>query len=361
MNEQNLQDLRDLLVREFNEDELAALCRDVGINYADLPGMGPYGKTREIIARVQEQHLTATLMQRVEALRPEQFRASGLADANMDRPLAPPASNVAAALAAEAESIQVGKSDMSINEPALVNPFRKRGDSGAAGDGPRPGALPLRARLLIFVVIVLLVAVAVLSVVVRPGANTGGGSATPAAGDVTLLPAANITTTVETVALSPTAAVAATPLPVGTVTAKSAAPVATPSDPAAAAVQAINEQLLNFYMGKATEDQVRQSWGSKFIIISNFTYKTLKSRLGADLSKGDTLNVTLRYDKPPTLVSERNGTATVSTREYWTYTNPANNKKMCDLSDYTYTLTKNGDTYTIKDIRSRGVSGKCEP
>ncbi|MCL4505170.1 MAG: hypothetical protein M1434_06715 [Chloroflexi bacterium] len=358
MNEQNLQDLRDLLVREFNEDELISLCHDVGINYADLPGMGPYGKTREIIARMQEQHLTSTLMQRVESLRPEQFRAAGLSDANMDRPLAPPASNAAAALAAEADAIQVGQSGVNINEPALVNPFRNRGDAKSSNGGQRHSALPLRVRLIIFVAIVMLLAVAVLSIVVRPGAN-GAASPTPAA-DVTLMPAsADMTTTAETLAQA-TSAPAATPLPVETVVAQSATLSVTDTSPAAAAVRTINDQLINFYMGKATEDEVKASWGSKFTIISSFAYKTLKSRLGADLSKGDTVNSTLRYDKGPTLVSEKNGTATVSTREYWTYTNPANNKKMCDLSDYTYTLVKASDAYQIKDIRSRGVSGKCE-
>ena len=358
MNEQNLQDLRDLLVREFNEDELISLCHDVGINYADLPGMGPYGKTREIIARVQEQHLTSTLMQRVESLRPEQFRASGLSDANMDRPLAPPASNAAAALAAEAEAIQVGQSGVNINEPALVNPFRKGGDAKSPDNAQRPSALPLRVRLLIFIAIVVLLGVAVLSIVVRPGANETA-SITPTA-DVTLMPAAaDMTTTVETLAQS-TSAPAATPLPVETVVAQSAAMSITDSSPAAAAVQTINDQLINFYMGKATEDEVKASWGSKFTIISSFAYKTLKTRLGADLSKGDTVNATLRYDKGPSLVSDKNGTATVSTREYWTYSNPTNNKIMCDLSDYTYTLVKTSDTYQVANIRSKGVSAKCE-
>jgi len=119
--------------------------------------------------------------------------------------------------------------------------------------------------------------------------------------------------------------------------------------------------LVAWYGGKAkTEDFKPDFAAAKYQVIINFAYKTLKAKLGADLSKGDTLNVTLRYDKVPTLTAEKNGVATVVTKEYWVYTNAANSKSYCDNSEYTYTLSKVGDIYQVKDLRSRSISAKCE-
>ena len=390
MNEQNIQRLREILVRDFNEDELAALCHDIGLNYADLPGMGPYGKTREIITAIQEQRLARTLMYRVQQLRPEAYKEAGLETVEPEKPLAgqpqtgpagatattaPTAvtgataatgpSTVTAAsaatrptAAASAAATPTGSTESPSSITKIDPPDVDKESDKTMSSEPRKSALPLRGRLIGFIIVVLLLAVAALSIVLQPRKG-GTPVSVPPTTAVTLMPAAGPLTT--TTQLTQTVAAAATPQSI--VPEDTPTPTGTISEthPAAVAIRNINDTLVAFYMGKAKADDFKPDFAAaKYQIIINFAYKTLKTKVGADLTKGDTLNVTLRYDKAPTLSAEKNGVATVVTKEYWVYANPTNSKSYCDNSEYTYTLSKVGDVYQIKDFRSKAISSKCE-
>jgi len=223
MNEQNIQQLRDLLVREFNEDELTALCRDIGLNYTNLPGVGSYGKTREIMTAVQEQHLIRTLMYRVQQLRPTQYLEAGLESVEPEKPLPPgqaaasqpltgrqqdgkaaaaatvafsnsmpgtPQSNTPAGSASSTSSPISATAGKSTTEPELIKEAPKTMNTG----GSQKSALPLRVRLIGFIIVVLLLAVAVLSIVLQPRKG-GTPLSPPPTTAVTLLPASGAITT----------------------------------------------------------------------------------------------------------------------------------------------------------------------
>lgn len=49
----NLSKLREFLLNELSEQELIALCKDIGLDYRSLAGTGAFGKTRELLIAVQ--------------------------------------------------------------------------------------------------------------------------------------------------------------------------------------------------------------------------------------------------------------------------------------------------------------------
>ncbi|HEY3288649.1 MAG TPA: hypothetical protein VGK87_00840 [Anaerolineae bacterium] len=381
INEQNIQKLRDLMVSEFGEDELQTICRDIGLSYADLPGMGPYGKTREMINAVQQLHLVRTLMNRVEQLRPSAYKEAGLETVEPEKSTVTPQAGMPAPTPPAAGSgmfvpqapITVAAENMpsaAKSSPAMTpatgdrirpdSPIHDREVSSTMDTGgSRKSALPLRVRLIGFIIVVLLLAVAALSIVLQP--RKGGTPVSPPPTTaVTLLPASGAIT--DTSQISPLLGVkAATPLPVAPV--PTPAPTGTVSEthPAALAIRSINDTLVAFYGGTAKAEDLKPDFtAAKYQVILNFAYKTLKTKLGADLQKGDVLNVTLRYGKVPTMTSDKNGIATVVTKEYWAYTFATTSKSYCDNSEYTYTLSKVGDNYQVRDLKSRAISSKCE-
>jgi hypothetical protein len=348
MNEQNLTQLRELLVKEFTEDELVALCQDVGINYAELPGMGAYGKTREIIAMAQARNVIDTLAARVNDLRPDAYKAARLPPMAPQTPMGA-ALNDPTRLPPEGVPAEV-------NDPVDREPYRP--NNGVVS------ALSPRTRMIAIIVAVVLLAVAALTIILpKPGANTPP-TPTP---DMTATALALLPPTVQAVdVMTPTegatsAEVAATSELSPSVDANAtAAPAANQSHPAAQAITSINNQLIEFYTGKVPATDIKPYWGSSpYKVVTDFAYKTLKSKLGVDLAKGDEVSVTLRYEKQPELISENGDTSQVSTREYWGYTNPKTGRSICDTRDYTYTLLKNGDKYQVMGLRSKLVSARC--
>lgn len=342
MTEQNLTQLRELLVREFTEEELNALCNDIGLKYADLPGMGPYGKTREMITAAQEKHVIPDLMARVNDLRPEAYKAAhmpGLDTETTTPAPGEPSSQAEPASARVAEASAGAPRD--IGKPSAVSQ-------------PRISGLSLRARLIGFIIVVLLLAVAVLTLVYKPTAAPVAPLPTE-----TAMPQVStaLTTTGETQGAVVTDTTALQPASELTPTAA----IIGDSHPAAQAVLGLNDQLMNFYTGKEQETALQQYWSATaYKIVTNFAYKTLKTRLGVDIAAGDVPAVSMHYVKSPALQSESGNTAKVTTREYWSYTNSKTSKSICDTSDYTYTLVKTGDKYVVDDLKSRSVSSTCE-
>ncbi len=377
MNEQDIQRIREILVREFSEEELIVLCRDIGVSYDGLAGMGPYGKTRELMNVVQEEHISRTLMHRVQQLRPQAYKDAGLETVEPERALTitPPPQAGSPEAGETAAPREIGSSAPEfLSKSPTVAPGLREGDASATNhpnpvsekeaskpmnNDSRQSILPVRIRLIGFIIVVLLLAVAALSIALQP--RKGGTPViVPPTTVVTLQPATGALTT--TNPLSPeVSTVVATPQPVVVEDTPTPAGTISETHPASMAIRSINDTLVAFYGGKATTDDFKADFvAAKYQVIINFAYKTLKTKVGADLQKGDKLNVTLRYDKGPLLTAEKNGVATVVTQEYWVYINPANNKTYCDKAQYTYTLSKVGDAYQIRDLKSKPVSGKCE-
>lgn len=63
--------LRYLLVTRFDENELRTLCFDLGIDYDDLPATGKVNKARELVACLERQKRTASLLKAGKRLRPD--------------------------------------------------------------------------------------------------------------------------------------------------------------------------------------------------------------------------------------------------------------------------------------------------
>ena len=67
----HLSHLRQALDARFNEDELRALCSELGMDYDDLPGRGQAAKARELVADLTRHARVAELVAAGERLRPD--------------------------------------------------------------------------------------------------------------------------------------------------------------------------------------------------------------------------------------------------------------------------------------------------
>ena len=89
----SLPDLRDLLARHFNQEELRQLCFDLGIEYEDLRGDTRHAKAQALVAYCHRTDDLPHLITRCRALRPA-----------VNWPAPPPAADQAGQLALQAEA-----------------------------------------------------------------------------------------------------------------------------------------------------------------------------------------------------------------------------------------------------------------
>ena len=355
MNDPNLARFRDFLIVEFSEEQLAELCQDVGLNYADLPGTGAYGKTRELIEIARSRRLLSALMNRAKELRPDAYRNASIKDVEQEG-------------AAEA---------IPLVEPKLDSPAMAEPEGGVQMlQRPAPqeeraallATLTPRARLLAILVAVLLLVVAALTIILP---KQGGNASIPNTPDATALAISSTQMTAEAAALAqPTIAPAAVDTmtqSVDTTTAMTDTMTNTqttteqPAGDAAAAVKAINDQLIQFYTGKVDEATIKPHFATgPYKAVTTFAYTTLKRSLGIDITKGDLIDVEMHYVKDPVQAVESGDNFTVSSTEYWGYTNPSTNRSLCDTRNYVYTLVKNGENYQVTGLKSTLVSKTCQ-
>jgi hypothetical protein len=374
MNDQNMARLRELLLNEFSEEELASLCQDAGINYAELPGVGAYGKTREMIEAARARHTIRALMVRARDLRPEAYKAAGIATLEAE-------AGAVAPRQARAESPVPRPRPIGGAAPAATTHAQTTpADTSTSGSG---SVLSPRVRMAAIAIAVLLLAVVVLSLVqpkpaTTPALPAATGTIVAAAPTSAPAQAATAAPTVQAnVAVTPGGAITATIAPAPTqrpTVAATATPVKSPtpqptptiseSHAAAQAVRAINEQLVKFYTGEASAEDLKQYWrGDAYQVVLNFAYNILKRQLGVDLARKQSFSVGTRYTRVPFLVSESGNTAQVQSREYWRYTNPTTKRTVCETRNYSYTLMKEGDTYRVYQVNAfRGdlVGTNCQ-
>jgi hypothetical protein len=68
--QENLAELRRLLIAHFDESELRDLCFELAIDYEDLPGQGKRSKCRELVTYVRRRGLTSKLVAECRKQRP---------------------------------------------------------------------------------------------------------------------------------------------------------------------------------------------------------------------------------------------------------------------------------------------------
>jgi hypothetical protein len=382
--EQNPAWLRELLLSEFTEEELAALSRDIGINYTELPGMGAFGKTRALIESARARHGLRALVARVRILRPEAYAAAQTGE--YERP-----TQAALPIGAAAP--------MAMEPPATP---------AQTGQRPATGGAAVKAIVIVAVVGLLAVLARAAIPPVPTAAPTGMPTSNASAnllGTPTSTPPLATTVPAEVIAaatrapsttpittMTPPMAASATQSPTSPPVPSPAPSVTSPPQPTTApqpasaptpvrantpipqptsvisqpiaAVQTVhelNEQLINFYLGKASVDTLRPFWSDEtYQAMLNFAYRSIKSKVDVDLARGESMQASMRYVRPPAVIAQNGPIAQVSATEYWTYTNPHNNKTVCETRLYSYTMIQEDDRYRVMAFKGDLTGTTCE-
>lgn len=335
MNEQINTSLRELLLSQFNEEELTHLCADVGLNYAALPGEGAFGKTRAMLMTTQSNNKLYTLIARVRDLRPEAYAESQLPELLVNHPPeATAASGPVAAPRAEATPPEAA--------PAPKRDLRK--------------IITLIAAIGLALLACMLLGDGLLGLLngatAGPGAVSGGlptlAPVTPAP-----LPSAIPPTTALTPGL-PTAATS-TPAP--------AQPPAQPpaASPAAQRVLDLNQQLIAYYEGKVTADALTEFWtveGAKEPVAFKDSTLPRVMQLSKPVAPG-AVAASVKYVQNPVASAETADGAVVNTREFWKYINTASGQTGCETRDYVYTFVTEGGKLKAKDVAGKLVASGC--
>lgn len=357
MNEETIQKLREVMLNELGETDLRAICADLGLNFDELGGLGVFGKTRSILEAARARNLLPSLSARVRELRPEAFKVeeSRLSAQSPQATAAPLASSDKPAAAPQRQPTEIGPVTDTSTENALAG-------------------IPPRVRMIGVIVAALVVLLAVLTIAQpRPAGPDAETNAAPAANPPTeatpqIAAAETITASGQTEiaasgALTEPGAIEAgvtPPAPEQPAVAIEPTPTLSESHPAAQTVIAMNQQLLDFYQGKVTSNDLRQYWRPPaYQIVVNFANRTLLQRLGINLATGDPIEVDLQYVRAPALVALGNQTATTLSREYWRYTNPRTNRSLCETRDYSYVMVEEDGKYYVQEFSGELISSAC--
>jgi hypothetical protein len=316
MNEEQILKLREILLNEFSESELAELCKGLGLDYATLPGEGQFGKSREIIKALMAQDKVQTLRSRVRDLKPAAFDAAGF---------------------------------------------------NAASDVPESNRkLPTKLAWLVLGLVGLLLLVCVLTFLLRPS--------TPAAPSPTATVQVEVSPTGAAVA-QPTAAATqaptqppaptdtpapptATPVPPTETPAPTSTPTVSETNPAALAITEFNQQLVPYYQGKADDKSLTGWTGSALRGVVAFSKGSLLKRLSITENERSLINSGVTYVIAPSVARIAGNTYTVTSREYWVYQTNARNV-VCETRDYTYIVIRTGEKFQITQSTGKPVSAKC--
>lgn len=360
MSEETIQKLREVMLNELGEADLRALCAGLGLNFDELSGLGVFGKTRSIVETARRHNLLPSLYARVRELRPEAFKADTFQQAQK-------ASQMTAAPAASSDK----SSPAPQRQPAKIEPVANTNTETASGS--TLASVPPRVRMIGVIVATLVVLVTVLTIAQpRPAGPDAETNAAPAANPPTeaapQIAAETITPSEQTeIAASgvftepgATEAVATLPAPEQPAVAIEPTLNFSESHPAAQTVISMNQQLLDFYQGKFTTNDLRQYWRPPaYQIVINFASRTLLQRLGVNLAAGDPIEVDLQYVRAPALVALGNQTATTLSREYWRYTNPRTNRSLCETRDYSYIMVEEDGQYYVREFSGELISNVC--
>ena len=344
MNDEQILKLREILLNEFSEEELAAFTAELGLDYATLPGEGQFGKTREIFLVLREQDRLQALKSRLRALRPAAYEAAGLN-------LIPPAPENARRLPIPLAWLVLGLVGILVVVCILTFLLRPNGTPAT----PAATVMPTVDAALETPLPALATEPAISEPITDTSANAVTDTA-PAQVEVvpTMVIVATAEATVEAVAAAPTVEPTAAVLP-----SPSPTPTVSETHPAALAVSEANLQLVPYFQGKADQTSLTFWQGAALQSVVSFSKGALLRRLKITEADRASLASTVTYLSRPTLISQRNDTTfVVDTREYWTYRTGVSNV-ICETSSYRYTVVKANNAYKVSGSTSTAGGSTC--
>ncbi len=359
MTDQTLLKLRELLLNEFSEPELIALCKDIGLDYEALPGTGTFGKTREIVEAARAQDKLRLLQSRLRELKPEAYATS--IGAAVTPTEAPADGSVSAGREEKAGSPILRAILPLIVLLALVIGasliFSRLSSSPTAQATPQVAAdaAPITQLPPTLAASIPTAQPEVIAAEARPGespsatleAAPAAPAGTPETDIATITPSAPPTP--ELTPLSPPA-----PTATNTLTAEEA-------HPAAMTVRQINDQLTLFYSGKASAQDLEYFWmGEALKAVVDFGNTRLPRTMRIASDQRDALEITHEYLRAPKVTSETGNGAVVASREFWHYANSLNRSEVCEVRDYIYNMVRDGERYRVRSVQSRLVRSGCE-
>ncbi len=297
MTDQTLAKLRELLLNEFTEVELEQICRDIGLDYAALPGAGAFGKTRELVEAARSQDKLRQLQNRVREL-----RSSAYANANIQTSMADATATTTSVTSTASSSSRTSSQTASwlpIIAISLIGVLCLVAGAAVLLNRPSQATVP----------------VAAVATQASETQNAGVASAAPtvaqptvgsstdsaAANPITATQPTQVPATVATVVPVATATKLPTPQPTP---GPSVTPNANESHPAAQVIRDLNQQLPQFYLGKATADDLQTYWtGEAWRSVVNFGTTKLPRVMRIPPATRSNLDVTYDYNTAPTLIS----------------------------------------------------------
>lgn len=350
MNDEQILKLREILLNEFSEEELAAFSAELGLDYAALPGEGQFGKTREMFLILREQDRLQALKARLRDLRPAAYEAAGLN-------LVAPAPENARRLPIPLAWLVLGLVGVLVVVCVLTFLLRPGGTPATpAAIGAPTFESPLETA-----APAVITEPAIGDPITDTSASEGMIATDTTTAEGEIVPTMVVVATAPTTAEAPAAAEAPTATDVPTPAPPTTTPTVSETHPAALAVTLANSQLLPYFQGKADQTSLTAWQGSALQSVVSFSKGILLRRLKVTEAERASLVSTVTYLSRPVLVIQRSSTTfVVDSREYWTYQTSEKNK-VCETSSYRYTVVKINETYKVSQSQVTGkpASSAC--
>lgn len=362
--------LRELLLNEFSEEELNALCANLRIDYDKLAGTGTFGKTRALIDTAKSQDKMRALQAKVRELRPVAYEAAGLTTPAEPAPIETPTTEAAT-------DAQTTSSKRTSVWPwlALALVVLLCTVTGMLFLLPR-----LQAANQPVTTVASPVSTVTTQSVIAPATETppaivevtdsldkGAGvltdteavlDATATVVETPIQPATQNTATVTAVTITATAM----PTPAAASSTLTATATASDTHPSIGVIRALNDQLPKFYTGEIEAQSLQQFWtGEALRSVVAFGTVRLPRAMRIQPSQRNTIQATFEYRRQPTLLRAAGDTAVVSSREFWHYSTSVNETAICEVRDYVYNLVQTDGKFKVNTFNSRIVESGCTP
>lgn len=370
MTDQTFLKLRELLLNEFDEAELIALCKEVGIDYTSLPGTGTFGKTREMLKAARDLDKLRALQRKLRELRPEAYAAAGIGlpvgDSRLqaaDLPSATTRSTPARSLGSRfALPLLVLLALVAIAALLLPRPYDQ-----ATPASPAPTASEAdRSAPAGLVEMVTPATLPATPPTIAPETTSAIASAANEATSTTALSESDMPQVVTPIA-TPPAEITTVTVEAAPETSAAAALAAAPAPlseieqhPASQSVRELNNQLPLYFTDQVTAQALEAYLTVEALrAVTSFRNIRLPRVMGIAPAQRSALDITFEYLRQPATVSESDTEAVVTSRELWRYANTLNATKVCEVRDYIYSMVKNGDRYRVRAFRSQLLETRC--
>lgn len=365
MTDPTLVKLRELLLNEFSEDELKALCTGLEIDYDKLAGTGTFGKTRALIDTVKSQDKLRALQAKVREAKPAAYEAAGFsAPVEMETAPATPVTPAPRTTSSSRTSLWPWLALAlvvllcTIAAVVLLLPrLQTASQPTLIATLPAATATALQTN---NVATETPPAIVEVTDALDKGAGVLTGTdpapeANSTAANATTTPAAESTMSA---AIVITVTATSTP-PSAT---ESITPTATPTSthPSINTIRGLNDQLPKFYTGDVDVQGLQQYWtGEALRSVIAFGTLRLPRALRLQPNQRNTIQVNYEYRREPALVRESGDSAVVSSREFWRYATTANTTVICEVRDYVYNLLRVDGQFKVSTFNSRLIESGC--